>query len=77
MFLYTSYPYLFLVNLYATGVIITVCTKYPKIIILEITLLLIAGATINPIVKDMYDKIFFCFLSFFCNIGTFSVSAGA
>mgnify|MGYP000408961380 CR=1 FL=1 len=34
-------------------------------------------ATINVIVANMYDRIFFVFLSFFVNIGKFTVSAGA
>ena len=45
------------VNLYANFVIVKVCTKFPKINILEITLSFTKIASINPIEKLIYERL--------------------
>ena len=54
---YTSCPYLLLVILYASLVIVKVCIKSPNIIIPEIIVLLINTAIINSTVKIIYENI--------------------
>ena len=63
--------------LYVNLLIIMLCSITPTMNILLITLSFIKNDIIIMAVTIIYDTIFFFVLSFFLNIGTFSVSAGA
>ena len=63
--------------LYVNLLIIMLCNNSPTMNILLITLSFIKNDIIIIAIAIIYDTTFFFALSFFLNIGTFSVSAGA
>ena len=75
--MYSSYPYLLRVILYINLVNANVCKKVAIRRIFDTTVFCIISDAISIAVIVTYDNFFFIFLSFFLNIGTATVSAGA